>query len=113
MAAAAVNVPPPCLELANEELLRAHFRALWLAATRRQLPRPVKEAVDLSKSDYPVSPEIAKDLDTPEARAKTQVDCAAMWTTCWGMSSSWDNTPAGWPTGSYNEWPDPGGSPRF
>ena len=37
MVAGAVSAPT--LELANEELLKAHFRALWLAATRQRLPK--------------------------------------------------------------------------
>ena len=71
-------VSAPTLELANEELLIAHFRALWLAATAKALPGKVKELVALDAEPKPVIPEIAEALDNPSARDQALRACQAI-----------------------------------
>ena len=71
-------VSAPTLELANEELLIAHFRALWLAATRKALPGKVKELVALDAAPKPVIPEIAEALDNPQAQDEALRACRAI-----------------------------------
>ena len=45
-------VTPPRLELANEDLIRAHVQAVWLAETRASLERSLAELLDL-RGDNP------------------------------------------------------------
>ncbi len=71
-------VSAPTLEMANEELLIAHFRALWLAATGKALPSKVKELVELESDAKPVIGEIAEALDNPAARERALRECQAI-----------------------------------
>ena len=71
-------VSAPTLEMANEELLIAHFRALWLAATGKALPSKVKELVELDSDAKPVVGEIAEALDNPAARERALRECQAI-----------------------------------
>jgi superfamily II DNA/RNA helicase len=73
MVAGAVSAPT--LELANEELLKAHFRALWLAATRRKLPRTVKELVEIGAEGRPVLAELQQALDNDDGFRQAEADC--------------------------------------
>jgi len=41
-------VTPPRLDLANEDLVRAHIHAIWLAVTGKDLGKSLKEILDLS-----------------------------------------------------------------
>lgn len=47
-------VTPPRLDLSNEDLVRAHVHALWLAETGLDLGRSLAEIVDLSGPDLPL-----------------------------------------------------------
>jgi len=48
-------VSPPTIDLANEDLLRSHFQAVWLAETHIKLGNGVKDVIDLEKGyDLPV-----------------------------------------------------------
>jgi len=51
-------VAPPRIELGNEELLRAHLHAIWLAKTGIDLDRPIQEILDLHGEGYPLKEEI-------------------------------------------------------
>lgn len=45
-------VQPPRLDLANEDLVRAHVHAEWLAATNQWLHSgPMQDVIDLSSGD--------------------------------------------------------------
>lgn len=44
-------VTPPRLDLANEDLVRAHIHAIWLAETGQDLGRSLKSLLDLSGDD--------------------------------------------------------------
>ena len=100
MVAGAVSAPT--LELANEELLKAHFRALWLAATRQRLPSKVKELVDLSAAGRPVQPELMEALSKDDAYRTAQADCQAIVDDL--LDKKWlGATPPTWLTGSWLE----------
>ena len=100
MVAGAVSAPT--LELANEELLKAHFRALWLAATRQRLPGKVKELVDISAPGRPVQPELMQALGKDEAYRSAQADCQAIVDDL--IEKQWlGASPPPWLTGSWLE----------
>ena len=42
------SVSPPRLDLTNEELIRAHVHAIWLAETGQSLGKTLKDILDLS-----------------------------------------------------------------
>ena len=44
-------VSPPRLDIANEDLVRAHVHAIWLAETRQDLGKSLKTILDLSGDD--------------------------------------------------------------
>jgi hypothetical protein len=71
-------VSAPTLELANEELLIAHFRALWLAATSKALPEKVKDLVELDSESKQVIGELLEALDNPAGRDRALSDCQAI-----------------------------------
>jgi superfamily II DNA/RNA helicase len=96
------EVSAPTLELANEELLKAHFRALWLASTQRKLPKTVKEVVDLGAAGLPVQAEIAEALDSRDALDKSQDACVAIVEDL--KSNRWlGDVPPTWLTGAWLE----------
>ena len=73
------SVTAPTLELANEELLKAHFRALWLARTGKKLPKTVKELVDLEAFPaFPVIDEVMNDLQSGQAIEGSLADTHAI-----------------------------------
>lgn len=54
------SVTPPRLDLANEDLLRAHVHAIWLAETGLALDRSLANVVDLSAPSYPLAVEVRR-----------------------------------------------------
>jgi very-short-patch-repair endonuclease len=98
MVAGAVSAPT--LELANEELLKAHFRALWLAATRQRLPGKVKELVDLAADGRPLVADLREALASDDACRSAQADGQAIVDDL--LENHWlGSTPPPWLTGSW------------
>jgi hypothetical protein len=64
------QVRPPRLDLANEDLVRAHVHALWLAETGQDLYKSVAAIVDLASPDLPLLPEVRYAIEQPAARAR-------------------------------------------
>jgi len=61
MVAGAVN--PPTIDLANEDLVRSHLQAVWLAETGVQLGATVPDVLDREKAaDLPLHSEIAAQI---------------------------------------------------
>lgn len=90
----------PTLELANEELLKAHFRALWLAATRQRLPGKVKELVDLAAEGRPLVADLREALASDDACRIAQADGQAIVDDL--LENHWlGSTPPPWLTGSW------------
>ncbi len=71
MAAGIVN--PPSIDLANEDLLRSHLHALWLAETNIQLENSVREVLDLEKDDDPPRDELRERLEALKPRKEALV----------------------------------------
>ncbi|MCE7009972.1 DEAD/DEAH box helicase [Kibdelosporangium philippinense] len=60
---------PPRLDLANEDLVRSHIHALWLAETGASLGDSMTDVVDVTgdRSSYRVKEDTWRDLTTPGA----------------------------------------------
>ena len=66
MVAGAVN--PPNIDLANEDLIRSHLQAVWLAETGVKLGFSVRDVLDLDKPDsLPVNDEVALQVSARRA----------------------------------------------
>jgi superfamily II DNA/RNA helicase/very-short-patch-repair endonuclease len=60
-------VKAPTIELANEELIKSHLHALWLAETGQKLGSSVKDVLDLEKTeDLPVKEDIIEKIADPK-----------------------------------------------
>lgn len=59
------RVQPPRLDLANEDLIRSHVHAIWLASTPVTLGRSMKEVLDLDDSAYPINERLAEAFADP------------------------------------------------
>lgn len=55
---AAGIIRPPELDITNEELVRSHLHAVWLAAARIALPPKISEILDLHEEDRPLEEKI-------------------------------------------------------
>ncbi|MGH2531692.1 MAG: DEAD/DEAH box helicase [Thermomicrobiales bacterium] len=64
------SVNPPRIDLANEELIASHMRAVWLRETGQNLGRTLKTVLDLGKIDegLPLLDEVSHGLQNPHAR---------------------------------------------
>jgi very-short-patch-repair endonuclease len=96
------SVSPPRLDLANEDLVRAHVHAIWLAQTGMSLGSSMSQIVDLDGDDPSLLllDEIAKDVDrsAPRAGAKMRAEAVlddvlpALSDTGWWSDDWLDNT---------------------
>lgn len=76
------QVTPPRLDLANEDLVRAHVQAIWLAETGMSLGRSLRDILDLS-GDPPsqdLLPSIRGDVDKPAARTRAKAHAGTVLT---------------------------------
>ncbi|PPF18484.1 DEAD/DEAH box helicase [Rathayibacter sp. AY1A4] len=70
------QVIPPRLDLANEDLVRSHMQAIWLAevlaTSARGLGSSMKDVLDLDDPNdrYPVAPSLRTKLEDPAAAAR-------------------------------------------
>lgn len=51
-------VRPPALDITNEELVRSHLHAVWLAEAKLALSPDIPEILDLASDGYPLKPSI-------------------------------------------------------
>src|SRR5690606_4499977 len=58
-------VRPPALDITNEELVRSHLHAVWLAESKLALSPDIPEILDLTSPDFPLKPEIRDVIDQP------------------------------------------------
>ncbi|MBX7133455.1 MAG: DEAD/DEAH box helicase [Fimbriimonadaceae bacterium] len=64
-------VSPPAIDLANEDLIRSHIHAVWLAETGAKLGPSVRQVIDTDQDDkLPIIEQIALQIDQPSARVK-------------------------------------------
>lgn len=68
-------VTPPRLDLANEDLVRAHIQAEWLAETGQSLHRSVADILDRTPAELPLLPEVQHYLQSPTARQQAEDRC--------------------------------------
>jgi len=68
------QVAPPRMDLANEDLIKAHIHAIWLAETRPRLGKSLKDILDLSGSEPALAlmNDVLADLSSPEALVRTR-----------------------------------------
>ena len=59
-------VKPPALDLANEDLLRSHLHATWLALSGQKLAADIPDVLDLSIDGAPVRADLAAALSDPD-----------------------------------------------
>lgn len=66
-------VSPPAIDLANEDLVRSHLHAVWLAETGVLLGSAAPDSLDLEKpADLPLRREIAEQIGADKAAAATK-----------------------------------------
>lgn len=58
-------VRPPALDITNEELVRSHLHAVWLAESKAALSPDIPEILDLKQPKYPLKQEILDVLSKP------------------------------------------------
>ena len=68
-------VTPPRIDLANEDLVKAHLHAVWLAQTGVPLPRSLAEILDLTSDDLPLRDSIRDGLHDPLALEQAKQRC--------------------------------------
>jgi ATP-dependent helicase YprA (DUF1998 family)/very-short-patch-repair endonuclease len=66
------SVIPPRLELANEDLVRAHVHAVWLTETGQSLGKSLKDILDLvgENPTLAIQPHVRDSLNDEKARAR-------------------------------------------
>jgi Lhr-like helicase len=65
-------VRPPALDITNEDLVRSHLHAVWLAEAKLALSPDIPEILDLAQTGYPLKQEIHDAIDRPELVIKAQ-----------------------------------------
>lgn len=58
-------VRPPALDITNEELVRSHLHAVWLAEAGLALSPDIPESLDLKQPDFPLKSEVRDAIDRP------------------------------------------------
>ena len=58
-------VRPPALDITNEELVRSHLHAVWLAESKLALSPDIPEILNLSQAEYPLKQEILDAINQP------------------------------------------------
>lgn len=65
-------VKPPALDLANEDLLRAHLHAIWLSETGHELAADIPQVLALDGHEQPLRPEVAEAITKPELGTRAE-----------------------------------------
>jgi very-short-patch-repair endonuclease len=70
-------ITPPRIDLANEDLLRSHLQAIWLAETGQDLGHSLKDILDLSKSEekLPLLDSFRHGLTSEHAKRRARDRC--------------------------------------
>lgn len=92
------KIRPPSIDLANEDLVRSHVHAIWLAETGVSLGRSLKDVLDLSgdPARLTLQDSLVDDIRKPNVAERTRVranevlatiaedlDAAEWWTESW------------------------------
>src|SRR5262249_22113255 len=73
-------VSPPRLDLANEDLVRAHVHAVWLAETGLSLGKSLKDVLDLSgeRPSLRLLPHVRDAVESERAHRRAGARCQAI-----------------------------------
>jgi len=63
-------VTPPRLDLANEDLVRAHLQAVWLAETGQSLGQGLPDVLDLDDTKLPLKESVSQSIAFPAVRER-------------------------------------------
>ncbi len=58
-------VRPPALDITNEDLVRSHLHAVWLAEAKLALSPDIPEILDLGQPNYPLKSEVLENINRP------------------------------------------------
>ena len=58
-------VRPPALDITNEELVRSHLHAVWLAEAKLALSPDIPEILDLKQPDFPLKHDVIDNISRP------------------------------------------------
>lgn len=74
------QVSTPSIELVNEDLVRAHCHAVWIAETGVDLKSSMRDVLDLASDDPPLTllPSVQEDMRRADARGRALVRCRAL-----------------------------------
>ena len=90
-------VRPPALDITNEELVRSHLHAVWLAEARLALCPDIPEILDLKQAKYPLKQEIFELIRQPtlvtKSRAPMKRVLDQILTAVDGVKPVWMGTP--------------------
>ncbi|MBX9386923.1 DEAD/DEAH box helicase [Streptomonospora nanhaiensis] len=77
-------VSPPRLDLGNEDLVRSHVHAVWLAQTGAELGRAMPDVLNAvgEQPSLDLLPEVAQAISDPEAQRRAARHAAAVLETC-------------------------------
>lgn len=64
-------VRPPALDITNEELVRSHLHAIWLAESKLALSPDIPDILDLSQPNYPLKAELIEAARNPSLVASS------------------------------------------
>lgn len=68
------SVRPPRIDLTNEDMVRAHMHAVWLAATRLPVERSIEEWLDIQHQDLPLKDEVRACISLSENRLQECIE---------------------------------------
>ncbi|MFG3420573.1 DEAD/DEAH box helicase [Micromonospora sp. NPDC048063] len=74
------SVQPPRLDLANEDLVRSHLQAIWLAETGEELPSSLAAVMETGgeRPSLDLLPKLKKSISDPEPRRRALARAQAM-----------------------------------
>jgi len=99
------SVTPPRLELANEDLIKSHIHAVWLAATGLSLGSSLRDILDVS-GDNPtleLQKHVKDAINDAKAKQRTFKHCQAIFSTLTEELQSADWYSAGWLDETLNQ----------
>ncbi len=65
-------VRPPALDITNEELVRSHLHAVWLAESKLALSPDIPEILDLTQPKYPLKAKLLEVIQRPSLVAASR-----------------------------------------
>ncbi|WP_234837332.1 DUF1998 domain-containing protein [Sinorhizobium medicae] len=66
-------VRPPALDITNEELVRSHLHAVWLAEAKLALSPDIPEILELKQANYPLKQEVRDVISQPNLVTRARV----------------------------------------